>query len=400
MPISVPERGSRKVLVYKTDILPFSETFIRDQVLSYQRWQATLAGLRYTRQLSLAGVDAQLLCNERGPDAWKIANDIRRVMWAFPREAARRVASHRPDIVHAHFGASGVEIWPLARMLHIPLLITLHGSDVSINADWFYRGKGGTLMRFYPGRLLRIAREPGVRFIAISEAVRRAAIRFGISPDKVTVRYIGLDPTKWQPGSRDILSRPRRILFVGRLIECKGCEHLVRSFLALKASVPDAELVIIGDGPLRQALEAQAKENENSVRFLGAVSPDEVKRQLGEARVLCLPSVTLPNGQAEGLGMVLLEAQASGVPVVAYGTGGVSEAIQDGETGFVVTEGDRSRLIERLRLVLENDSIAIRMSEAGPGFVHKHFDIRKCTRELELFYDGIVEGARQGGAAR
>jgi glycosyltransferase involved in cell wall biosynthesis len=393
--LSLPEQQKdcfvkRKVLVYKTDILPFSETFIRDQVLSYERWHGTLAGLRNTAQLSLDGVDVRLLRDQGGIGSWKVAEDIRRLLWALPRETAGRVAAEQPDIIHAHFGISGVEIWPLARSLGLPLIVTLHGSDVSIGAEWFRSGQGGTLMRFYPHRLLRAAAAPNVRFVAISESVRRAAIHFGIPSDKVTVRYIGIDPRKWSSGNHEIASRRRRILFIGRLIECKGCEHLVRAFLALKISVPDAELVIIGDGPLRKSLEELAKASGGSVRFVGAVQHEEVRAQLGDARVLCLPSISLPNGQAEGLGMVVLEAQASGVPVVAYKTGGISEAVSDGETGFLVAEGDESQLADRLKLILQDDATADRMSKAGPRFVAEHFDIRECTRKLELFYDAVA----------
>src|ERR1700742_500301 len=380
----------RRVLIYKTDILPFSETFIRDQDRSYQRWNATLAGLRYTRQLSLAGINTQLLCDEAGPASWKVTNDLCRALWMLPAVVKRRVAAHRPDIIHAHFGASGVEIWPVARALGLPLLITLHGSDVSISAEWFRRGHAGTFMRLYPDRLLKVAAAPNVHFIAISESVKRAAIRFGIPAEKVTVQYIGLDLAEWQAGRNGVSSRSRRVLFVGRLIECKGCRHLVEAFSELSKTMQEAELVIIGDGPLRKELEELAGGSGASIRFLGATQHDEVKAQLAQARVLCLPSISLPNGQAEGLGMVLLEAQAVGVPVVVYNTGGVSEAVSDGETGYVVPEKAQSELTDRLRLLLQDKIVADRMSEAGPRFVAEYFDRRNCTRKLELFYDWFL----------
>ncbi len=98
--------------------------------------------------------------------------------------------------------------------------------------------------------------------------------------------------------------------------------------------------------------------------------------------------------------MVLLEAQASGVPVVAYKTGGVPEAVLDGETGFLVTEGDRIGLVERLKRILQDDAEAGRLSQAGPRFVAECFDIRKCTGKLELFYDEVLERAARIDAAR
>jgi len=111
---------------------------------------------------------------------------------------------------------------------------------------------------------------------------------------------------------------------------------------------------------------------------------------LNEARVLCLPSLTAANGDAEGLGMVLLEAQACGVPVVTSARGGASEGIIDGVTGFSFAENDVEELSERLYAVLADDVRALAMSHAARQFVLEAFDIRKCTQQLEDLYEEVT----------
>ena len=168
-----------------------------------------------------------------------------------------------------------------------------------------------------------MANRPRVSFIAVSEAIRSRAISFGIPESKIEVRYIGVDISKFTPGGRPLTKRERRALFVGRLVEKKGCEFLVRAFANVQEAVPNASLVIVGDGPLRDPLQSLANDLKIRVQFRGVLSGADVSRELHLARVFCLPSVTAANGDAEGFGMVLLGSQASGVPVVTSALGGL-----------------------------------------------------------------------------
>jgi glycosyltransferase involved in cell wall biosynthesis len=119
-------------------------------------------------------------------------------------------------------------------------------------------------------------------------------------------------------------------------------------------------------------------------------STDGVLAMLREVRVLCLPSLTAANGDAEGLGIALLEAQACGVPVVTSARGGATEGIINGVTGFAFAENDVEELSARLCAVLEDDQRALVMSEAARQFAVKTFDIRKCTDQLEDLYEEVT----------
>lgn len=136
------------------------------------------------------------------------------VMAKLKREAAQ--------IAHVHFGTDAVRIWPALRRLHIPVVVTLHGYDINIYKEWWEQGHGGRWTRTYPTKLLAMADNAKVSFIAVSEAVRLRAIEFGIPAEKVFTKYIGFDVSHFTPGGRPILERKRQVLYVGRMVEKKA----------------------------------------------------------------------------------------------------------------------------------------------------------------------------------
>ncbi|MEP6546691.1 MAG: glycosyltransferase [Gammaproteobacteria bacterium] len=386
------------VVVYRSFLLPRSETFIKAQVNSYQRWRAILLGRRLSHELSLEGLDVRTL---EGENPSKLMRALLRLRLAFGNSPdVSSLARESVDLLHAHFGLDGIEAAPIARALGIPLIITLHGYDINIHAQWWHQGKGGWLMRRYPERLIRLAQGDDVHFVAVSDAIKQRAIAFGIPEQKLTVKYIGVDRSKFRPGNVPVSKRARRVLFVGRLVEKKGCEYLIRAMQIVGRAVPGAELTIVGEGPLRAALEALVAALDVKATFKGFRSSVEVRQELDAARVFCLPSITAENGDAEGLGIVLLEAQSSGVPVITSRFTGRHEGVAHGQTGFAFPERDVDELAAKLTQVLLDDVLADSMSTAGPVFVAQKFDIECCTRDLELLYDSVHEsfsGSRRAG---
>jgi glycosyltransferase involved in cell wall biosynthesis len=386
----------RTVLGYRSDLLPPSETFIKEQMLAYRSWRAILVGRRMSHQLPLDGLDIRLLDDERqnGLGQCGLGQLLARARWhlgAPPQLQSLRCET--PALVHAHFGLDALEARSIARSLGIPLVVTLHGYDINIHREWWENGDGGPQMIRYPRRLLKLATAPGVHFITVSDALRRRAIAFGIPAEKLTTRYVGIDLRKFAPGPTPITARRRRVLFVGRLVEKKGCGYLIHAMQIVTAQVPEAELTIVGEGPMRSDLEQLASALRVPVSFLGALPPASVKTELDRARVFCLPSVHAANGDAEGFGIVLLEAQAAGLPVVTSAFGGAEEGLLDGRTGYRVAEKDIAGLSSRLVRILNDDDTAMMMSSQTRAFVASHFDLSVLTRGLEAYYDEIASVA-------
>jgi glycosyltransferase involved in cell wall biosynthesis len=381
------------VAIYRTQILPLSETFVRDQALALRRWRPVLVGEREIQALPLGGLPVATAF--RG-SATLLQRAVGLTCRALDRPSphiatvVRRVA---PRLIHAHFGFDGVEAWPIARRLDVPLLVTLHGSDITTRMQWFAEGRAGRRWQNYPKRLARLASEKSVTFIAVSENIRQAAISAGLPEERIAVRRIGIDRSRFTPGGAPVGQRRPVILFLGRLVEKKGCRFLLEAFKVVRQQVPAAELVIAGDGPERAELVRDAA-SIGGVRFVGAYTHDQANALLSEARVFCLPSITAESGDAEGLPLVVLEAQAAGVPVVTSARGGATEGIHDGVTGFAFPERDVTQLAQKLLLLLTDDALAAQFSSAAPGFVALNHDLFQQTADLETLYDAATGVAR------
>lgn len=383
------------VIVYRSILLNRSETFIKSQIGAYRRWHAVLLGRRLCHELPLEGLDVRTLEADLARRSSQLLLKLRLILGIAPNVSAFR--RDEPVLLHAHFGMDAIEAAPIARSLGVPMVVTLHGFDINIDFRWWRAGHGGLLMRGYPRRLLLLASLPHVHFVAVSEAIKNRAISVGIPANKIDVRYVGVDSARFQPGRLGISQRPPRVLFVGRLVEKKGCAYLLRAMRIVQQANPGAQLTIVGDGPLRSQLENLAREMNVNAVFKGFLAGSEVKREIDEARVFCLPSVTADNGDAEGLAIVLLEAQASGIPVITSGVGGTLEGIVEGQTGYGFEERDVPKLASRLSELLVDDALAERMSAAGPKFVERKFDLKLCTARLESLYDDLTR--RRDGSA-
>jgi glycosyltransferase involved in cell wall biosynthesis len=206
---------------------------------------------------------------------------------------------------------------------------------------------------------------------------------------KLVVHYIGIDVKRFS-ASFDL--RDRIVLFVGRLVEKKGCEYLLRAMTRVRARSGSARLVIIGDGPLRPSLERLAQTEDCGATFLGPQNHAVVREWMNRAAVLALPSVTASNGDTEGLPIVLLEGIASGLPVVATHHAGIPEAITHGENGYLVPERDIDGLATYLHVLLSDSDHARSIARAGRRVAERRFSLTRQCELLDVIYDDALRG--------
>jgi glycosyltransferase involved in cell wall biosynthesis len=382
---------SARVLIFTRELLPYSQTFIRAQALALRRWRPTLVGLKRVPGVDPAPLDCLLLdcgrARRAGPGARMPPGALAREwLWLADPRQLRSLRAGGFALIHAHFGTGAVWFWPLARRLRLPLLVTLHGYDIAVRPQWWQSGAGGLINRRYPARLRHLGR-CGVRFLAVSKGIRAQAIQYGLPSERVVLHYIGVDTERFCMRAPPPAQRQRRIAFVGRLVEKKGCIYLLQAFARLRAQLPDVELAIIGDGPLRASLQRQARELGVQPLFLGALAHDAVRAQLQRARVVCVPSVHAANGDTEGLPMLILEAAAMGIPVVTSAQLASDEGVLDGRTGFVCDERAPEALAQRLHTLLVDDELVNTMSAAAIALVRERYQLSYCTRRLERIYD-------------
>lgn len=379
------------VAIFRSELLPASETFVRAQATSLSRWTPVFVGnCRVAGGLDLSPIPVRLL-REDSHDFWR--NTMHSVDFWLGRasaSSARALRDTGASLVHAHFATDAVDLWPAVRRARLPLLVTLHGYDVTMRPEWWHSGKGGLRRRVYPRRLLDMARQPGVAFVAVSQALKERAVDLGIAPEKITVAYIGVDTRRFVPGDVPLSARAPRVLFIGRLVEKKGLPVLIRAMQRVMQALPSAELVVAGDGPQRATATRLANEARLNATFVGALDERGVLEQLHQAQVTCLPSIEAANGDAEGFGLVLLESQACGVPVVTSALGGAREGLLEGRTGHAFAPGDDASLAAHLVRMLSDPAGLDAMSSAARRFVCENFELRQRTAALEEHYDRLA----------
>jgi colanic acid/amylovoran biosynthesis glycosyltransferase len=372
------------VIIFRERLLPLSETFIRSQVRSLSRFKAIYAGCRQVPGLDLSDDPMIVMGTHMMGRIEELSLKVAR--WA-PLLTARLMKCE-PVLLHAHFGPDGALALPLMRTLKLPLITTYHGYDASQTDRAFRKDRRGRRYLRWRNALKREAS----RFIAVSDFIARRLIEQGFPQEKIQVHYIGVDTAQFRPGP-DVI-REKVILFVGRLVPKKGCEYLIRAMELIQTEMPDTELVVLGDGPLRASLEKQAKAVLRRFRFLGPQSSEAVREWMGRATVLCTPSIVDASGDAEGFGIVFIEAQVSGLPVVSFSTGGVPEAVAHGETGYLASEKDWRSLSHYLVILLKNQAVWKRFSCAGKERVRRLFDVRRQTEKLEGIYEDVIQRNR------
>jgi glycosyltransferase involved in cell wall biosynthesis len=370
------------IIIYRDRLLLPSETFIKGQVETLQHFTPYYVGSRFVQGLPVPTKRA-LVINQGG--LLGKVNEYCFKLWGLAPTFFQQVRNLHPQLIHAHFGSDGALALPLARDLQIPLLITFHGFDATSKDEYARRS-------FYSHRLYlrcrEILKQETRLFVAVSEFIKQKLLEQGFPPEKIVVHYTGVDTELFQPEL--VVSREPIVLFVGRLTEKKGCEYLIRAMKAVQATMPEVELVVIGEGLLRSSLERLAGETLRRYRFLGVQPPESVRTWMHRAKVFCVPSVTSESGDSEGFGMVFAEAQAIGLPVVSFASGGIPEAVKHGETGFLVTERNWEDLTSHILLLLKEETLWHRFSENGQRRMRTFFNLHKQTRVLESLYQQIL----------
>ncbi|WP_272977057.1 glycosyltransferase [Deinococcus geothermalis] len=369
------------LVLYREDLLPYSETFILNQGESLRQFTPYYVGTRRVDGIATPA-ERTIVLDHRTPLGR--SEELLYKATGFSPQLLRRVRAVQPLLLHAHFGFDGAMVLPLVRRLRRPLIVTFHGRDATMRDEYLKRAGSLRERRLVAWRS-RLIRE-GALFIAVSEHIRRQLLDQGFPHEKVVTHYNGIDTRFFTPEPGTPPAAEPTVLFVGRFVEKKGAFYLLRAMHAVQRLVPEARLVLIGDGPQRPALEALAQQLGLRCAFVGKQPLGVVREHLRAAWVFCLPSVTASNGDTEGLPTVLLEALATGLPTVTTASAGNPEAVRDGETGLVVAERDETALARALVRLLRDESLRCRLALAGRRAVEQGFDAERQARGLEALY--------------
>jgi glycosyltransferase involved in cell wall biosynthesis len=379
-----------KTAILRHTLLPLSETFIAEQLRHLRGVDLVVLGMRLENRERF-GLPPAFVVN---PEA-SLRGRLRELFYITTGRSAaldRAIEEQKVDLLHAHFGVEGLYALRFALRHRLPLITTFWGFDATMSRQKLLLSGKPAWIRY--ALFAESLRRRGTLFIAVSEFIRGRLLESGFPAERTIVHYNGVDLSAFAPPDREC--DPLTILSVGRLVEKKGMEYLIEAFARIAGEVPEARLQIAGDGPLRQSLERLTSERGLSgrVTFHGSLSHRAVADLMQKASIVCQPSVTAANGDAEGLPTVVLEAAATARPLVGTFHSGIPEVIVDGDTGFLVPERDVTALADRLRCLLENAELRGKMGEAGRKRVEEEFDLRKQAERLEAIYQETILGYR------
>jgi glycosyltransferase involved in cell wall biosynthesis len=268
----------------------------------------------------------------------------------------------RPDAVLAEYGTTGVSVMEACRQLGIPLIVHFHGYDASVRSILDEHSET------YP-----IMFQQAAAIVAVSHAMERKLISLGATPEKVHYNPYGINCRDF--GGADPSSAPPVFLGVGRFVEKKAPTLTLRAFADLHQTMPEARLRMIGDGPLLDECRELASELkiEDAVTFLGAQSPAVVQKEMRTARCFVQHSMEAKNGDCEGTPVGIMEAAASGLPIVSTRHAGIPDVVLEGETGFLVDEGDVTGMTAEMLKVAQDPELAGRLGRAARRRIESHF---------------------------
>ena len=312
--------------------------------------------------LNVFGYAASLEADERLRGAAVAATPLAvAAAWRATSTLARRIDA---TIVHGHWVVPGGVI-AAAASGNRPLVISLHGSDVFVAERHAAVGRAA---RWAFGRAGYVT--------ACSDDLRTRALALGASDDRSATVPYGVDASRFKP---DASARTRlrarwgvpadaRVVFgAGRFVRKKGFEFLIDAVASLALHGQSLRLVLAGGGDLREELEARIADRGLSDRVLlpGVLHQDEVAASLAAADVVVVPSVRDPSGNVDGLPNVVMEALASGTPLVATSAGGIGSVVKDGQTGLLVPEADPAALAAAIARLLDGRTEAIALGAAA-----------------------------------
>lgn len=284
------------------------------------------------------------------------------------------------DILHAHFGPVGNNFRFAKDLFDSPLIVTFYGYDLCTVP----RKEGPKVYNKLFKKLDSV--------IAISDNAGKLLRTLGCPIDKIRRLNLGINLNDFPFQARTLKPNEKvKILTVARLVEIKGVDYSIKAVAKVMEKSAAVHYDIIGEGPERSKLERIIQELglEKSITLHGAQNSKYVKQMMAQSHLFVLPSINL-HGDQEGTPISLMEAQASGIPVVASQTGGIPDVIVDGYSGFLFPDRNTESLAERLLFLIDHPERWSELGRAGRAHIEQHYNVDKLNiRQVDMYQNLI-----------
>lgn len=291
------------------------------------------------------------------------------------------------DLMHVYFGHTGVHLLPFIKRWPKPVVVSFHGMDVQTRAhDPSYEVK------------LRELLQVATLVLARSQSLLDRLHELGCPESKVRMNRTGIPLDQFPRVERELPPNGAwHFVQACRLIEKKGLDDSLHAFANFNKRHPESSFTIAGEGPLREPMEKLRDELglHEKVTFAGFLKGGELCELYHQAHVFLHPSRITADQNQEGVPNSMLEAMATGLPVVATLHGGIPEAVRDGSTGFLVAERDRDGLTDALLRTTSDAVTWNKLSSSASQDVIRNFESRSQIDRLESAYDEALSLARR-----
>jgi glycosyltransferase involved in cell wall biosynthesis len=275
------------------------------------------------------------------------------------------------DAVFAEYGMVGAMVTEACKLAGVPLITHFHGADV------YHRKTIKSYRKLYDKLF-----EYGSAFVSVSADMVNDLINLGAPADKITNASCGVDTIKFP--QLNIAGTKRNFLAVGRFVEKKSPQSIVKAFKLVADKIPDAKLWMVGQGPLFDETKSLVTELglDGRITLTGVLKTDQIKALMQQSRCFVQHSVTAANGDKEGTPVTILEAGSSGLAIVSTQHSGIKEAVISGETGFLVAEHDIEGMAACMIRIAEDVKLAASLGAKEATHIRNNYDIRDRIKTL------------------
>ena len=285
------------------------------------------------------------------------------------------------DIVFAEYGMVGAMVTEACALADVPLVVHFHGADV------YHKGTVEAYLDLYKN-----AFSYGSAFIAVSSEMVKDLHLLSAPTDRIYNVPCGVDTNFFS--LIDIDASSRTFLSVGRFVEKKSPTSVVKAFDIVQERYPDARLVMVGQGPLfENTRELILKLNlQDKIVLKGILGSAEIRELMKQSICFVQHSVTALNGDKEGTPVTIMEAGASGLPVISTRHSGIKDAVEDGKSGFLVNEHDINAMGAKMIGLLEDPDLAVKMGAEGRKHIVEYYNVVKQVEKLDhIIQKALIE---------
>jgi colanic acid/amylovoran biosynthesis glycosyltransferase len=277
----------------------------------------------------------------------------------------------KPNVILAEYGVQGADVTPIVSALKIPLVVHFHGYDASDNSVLKSYADKYQKMFYYASAI-----------IVVSDIMRKKLESIGCPSSKIVLSYCG---PNWSFFENSPTYKSEKFLAVGRFVDKKSPHLTILAFRRVLSKYPNAKLTMIGNGPLYPVCKDLIREFhiESSVELLDAQNSDFIRKEMNDSICLVQHSRTAESGDMEGTPVVVLEAQAAALPVVATRHAGIPDVVIEEETGLLLDEGDIEAMSTSMIRILQEKGLAERLGKAARKRIQTHFTMDQHISTLQ-----------------